>query len=282
LPSIDPVAPGTGWLDAGAAAVSGAAAGGAAEVGVVAAGVASLVVAAGAAADAVAAPEPVSSEEVSADSAGFWAPPQATTTKSEQTSVMRMGLSLLNGARAYAPLVLYVYVAAAVVGLVLLVASLFGAGHDHAAGHDGTTDGDASPAFALLSVRVWTYVLAFGGATGVLLRLVGHEGEPVSGIGGLAVGIAAAAMARFVIGRAARAGAAGMVQARDLVGRSAAVVVPFAGATTGKVRVRVGGADVDLLATTEDGEALGRNDEVLIVEVKEGGSALVTRNPASK
>lgn len=289
MPSIDPVAPGTGWLDAGAALSGAAAVEGVAADGVAAAVAAVLVVAAAGSADveldAEPPPEPVSSEEVSADSvaAGFWVPPpQATRTRSEQTGNERMGWSLLNGARAYAPPVLYVYVASSVVGLVLLVASLFGAGHDHAAGHDASNDGDSSPAFALLSVRVWTYVLAFGGATGVLLRLVGREGEPVSGIGALAVGVVAAAMARFVIGRAARAGASGTVQARDLVGRSAAVVVPFAGAATGKVRVRVGGADVDLLATTDDGEPLGRNDEVLIVEMREGGSALVTRSPSSR
>jgi membrane protein implicated in regulation of membrane protease activity len=178
--------------------------------------------------------------------------------------------------------VLYVYVAAAIVGLVLLAASLFGAGHDHAAGHDASTDGDASPMLALLSVRVWTYLFAFGGATGVLLRYLGHEGEPTSGIGALVVGVLAAAMARVVIGRASRSGASGTVRSTDLVGKSAAVLVPFGGEATGKVRVRVAGADVDLLATTEDGQPLDRNEEVLIVEVREGGSALVTRMPTSK
>ncbi len=176
----------------------------------------------------------------------------------------------------------YVYVAAAIVGLVLLAASLFGAGHDHGAGHDASTDGDASPMLALLSVRVWTYLLAFGGVTGVLLRFVGREGEPTSGIGAVVVGVLAAGMARFVIGRASRGGASGTVRSTDLVGKSASVLVPFAGASTGKVRVRVAGADVDLLATTEDGHPLSRDDEVLIVEVREGGAALVTRSPTSK
>jgi hypothetical protein len=72
------------------------------------------------------------------------------------------------------------------------------------------------------------------------------------------------------------------VRASDLVGRSGAVMVPFGGAATGKVRVRVAGADVDLLATTDDSDPLAREDEVLIVEVRAGGSALVTRNPMSR
>jgi hypothetical protein len=178
--------------------------------------------------------------------------------------------------------VLYVYVAAAIVGLVLLAASLLGAGHDHAATHDGSGEGGSSPATALLSVRVWTYLLAFGGVTGMLLRRVAHEGEGTSAAGALLVGVVAAAMARVVIGRASRAGASGTVRSTDLVGRSAAVVIPFGGAATGKVRVRVAGADVDLLAVTEDSDPLAREDEVLIVEVRAGGSALVTRIPRSR
>lgn len=194
--------------------------------------------------------------------------------------------SRLFGHRAYAAAVLYVYVGAAIVGLVLLGASLFGAGHDHAVSHDGSAggdaDGNASPALALLSVRVWTYLLAFGGATGVLLRLLAGTGEPWAALGAVGVGVAAAGMARAVIGRASRAGPSGTVHPRDLVGRTADVIVPFSGGATGKVRVRVAGSDVDVLATTDDGETLDRHDEVLIVEVREGGAALVTRNPASK
>jgi membrane protein implicated in regulation of membrane protease activity len=178
----------------------------------------------------------------------------------------------------YARRVFYAYVAAAVVGLVMLVASLLGAGHDHAAGHDGSPH-ETSPALALLSVRVWTYVLAFGGATGALLRLVAHSGEPASGIAAACVGVAAAAMARTVIGRASRAGPAGTVRPEDLAGRTAEVLVPFASGATGKVRVRVAGADVDLLSTAEGGEEFDRHDEVLIVELRPGGTALVTRNP---
>jgi membrane protein implicated in regulation of membrane protease activity len=175
--------------------------------------------------------------------------------------------------------VLSLYLAAAIIGLVLLGASIF-VGHDHSAGHDGSGDGEGSPMLALLSVRVWTYLLAFAGVTGVLLRLVGHEGEPLTAIVSMVVGIVAAVMARFVIGRATREGASGTVRTQDLVGKTAGVIVPFGGGATGKVRVRVAGADVDVLATTDDGEPLARNDEVLIVEVREGGSALVTRNPS--
>jgi membrane protein implicated in regulation of membrane protease activity len=176
--------------------------------------------------------------------------------------------------------VLYAYLGAFLVGLVLLAASLLGTGHDHAVSHDG--DGDASPAFALLSVRVWTYILAFGGATGLLVRLVAREKEPLPAIAAVVVGVLAAAMARMLIRRAAGHGESGTVRSADLVGKTGDVVVPFAGSATGKVRVRVAGSDVDLLATTADGEPLEKRDEVLIIEMRDEGTAIVTRNPASK
>ena len=176
---------------------------------------------------------------------------------------------------------LYAYVSASIVGLVLLVASLVGAGHGHATGHEAGGE-HVSPVLAILSLRVWTYVLAFGGVTGVLLRLVTRTGEPGSAIASCVVGVVAAAMARIVIGRAARRGASGTVHPRDLVGRSARVVVPFAAKATGKVRVRIAGGDLDLLATADGDEGAERNDEVFIVELRPGGTALVTRSPTSK
>lgn len=176
--------------------------------------------------------------------------------------------------------VLYGYVSAGVVGLMLLVASLAGAGHGHALGHD---PGDQpSPAVALLSIRFWTYVLAFGGVTGASLRIGLRAGEPASAIASALVGTAAGAMAQIVIGRATRRGRAGTVLPADLVGRSARVVVPMEPGATGKVRTRVAGGDVDLLAMGDGPEPFDRNDEVLIVEMRPEGTALVTRNPTSK
>jgi hypothetical protein len=174
--------------------------------------------------------------------------------------------------------VVYVYLAAAIVGAVLLVASLLGAGHDHDAGHDAAGE-HPSPALALLSVRVWTYALTFGGVTGLLLRFVAPVAEPWRGLTSLAVGAMAATLARTVIGRASRAGPSGTVWSNDLVGRTGGVVVPFGSGTTGKVRVRVADSEVDLLATTEDGEPLVGGDEVLVLELKDDGAAVVTRSP---
>jgi len=174
--------------------------------------------------------------------------------------------------------VIYAYTLAAVVGLVLLIASLAGAGHDHDLGHTSAGSHE-SPVFALLSARVWTYVLTFGGATGLLLRFVAPVAEPWRAAGALGVGFAAAALARGLIARASRSGPSGTVQQSDLVGRVARVLVPFQSGSTGKVRIRVAESDVDLLATTDDGESLPSGVEVLVLELKGDGAALVTRAP---
>lgn len=175
--------------------------------------------------------------------------------------------------------VVYAYAAAAVVGLVLLAASLLGAG-DHAAGHDGAGVAEhASPAAALLSVRVWTYLLAFGGATGLLLRYVTPVAEPWRALVALLVGGIAAAFAHTVIARAANGGPSGTVTSDDLQGRTGGVLVPFGRGATGKVRVCVAGSDVDLLATTDEREPLRSGEEVLVVEVRADGAAFVTRAP---
>jgi membrane protein implicated in regulation of membrane protease activity len=174
--------------------------------------------------------------------------------------------------------VVLVYTAAAVIGFVLLVASLLGGVHDHDLAHDGTGDHE-SPVFALLSARVWTYVLAFGGATGLLLRFVTPVAEPWRALIAAGAGTAAATLARTLIARASRGGPSGTVKQADLVGRIAGVLVPFQSGTTGKVRIRVAESQIDLLATTDDAEPLGSGAEVLILELRTDGAAVVTRAP---
>ena len=171
-----------------------------------------------------------------------------------------------------------VYLAAAIIGFVLLVASLLGAGHDHDLAHDAA-GGHESPAFALLSARVWTYVLAFGGVTGLLLRYVAPVAEPWRALIAAIAGTTAAVLGRTLIARAAKGGPSGTVKEVDLVGRAAGVLVPFQSGTTGKVRIRVAESEIDLLATTDDPEPLASGAEVLILELRTDGAAVVTRAP---
>jgi membrane protein implicated in regulation of membrane protease activity len=185
-------------------------------------------------------------------------------------------------ATEYPVRVFLVYVGASTVGLVLLVASLLmGHGDAHDADAGGHEAGEISVALQVLSLRFWIYFLAFGGATGVLLRWLAGVTEPTAAIAAACVGVIAAVATRFLVRKAAGSQASGMVRPADFVGRTAAVVVPFGKASTGKVRVRVREAEIDLLATTDDGEDIAANDEVLIVEVRDG-SAVVTHSPTSR
>ena len=180
---------------------------------------------------------------------------------------------------------LVAYVFAAVLGGVLLGASVLGGLTDHGDG-EVTTDSAAyayhvSSAFKLFSLRTWTYVLGFGGLVGVLLRTVAHVPEPVAGALAVGSGAGAGVIAQVLFARIARASPPGTVVHRELVGRSGGVVVPFAKGSTGKIRVTVQGADVDVLAITDDDTPFENHDDVLVVDLRDG-NAVVTRNPGSR
>ena len=185
-----------------------------------------------------------------------------------------------------------VYVGSLLFGGVLIAASFFGAGHDadvHVgdAGHGDSGDGghDQSSASAILSLfglRFWSFGSAFFGLTGVVLHLIGGPALAVAaplisgGVGvvaGLGASTAFRALARDTIGQVKGASA--------LVGREGRLLLPVARTQRGKVRMPVpGGGHVDLLAESDDDDALDAGVEVLIVEVR-GNVAIVERAPAA-
>ncbi len=178
---------------------------------------------------------------------------------------------------------LYAYLFTTILGGILLGTSLV-AGDHHAGGggHDAAHDVDGHQGgLNLLSLRLWTYVLAFGGATGLCLTLLGAAGVALTGVVAGAVGLTAGVAAQTVIRRALAGGQGGTVRTDELVGHSAEVLVPFGRGATGTVRLIAKNSTVDLLAICEDGEGeLGAKEEVLIIGMKDG-CAIVTRNPAT-
>jgi membrane protein implicated in regulation of membrane protease activity len=175
---------------------------------------------------------------------------------------------------------LYVYLFATVLGGVLLgVSAVAGGDHDADAGgfdHAHDTHG----AWGILSLRLWTYLLGFGGLTGLLLTTLTGTAAPVTALLAGGVGVASGVSARAVIRRALRSGGGGTLQQKELVGRSAEVLVPITRGTTGMIRLTVKNQLIDVMATCDEGE-LSPKDEVLIVDVDAEGQALVTRNPAA-
>jgi len=196
---------------------------------------------------------------------------------------------------------LSVYLFALIVGGVLLAVSFFGSHHGaDSNGHDAQLDSSGpselhgsdsheaahqhndhisgqSLLAGLVSMRVWTYLLAFGGITGLLLRLVAKLGEPAAALTALGVGLASGYSARALFARAARMGGGGTIRDRDMIGQLATVLIPFGKAETGKVRLQLKGSTVDLLAFSEEARALQQQDQVLILDFRDG-RALVSRS----
>jgi membrane protein implicated in regulation of membrane protease activity len=175
--------------------------------------------------------------------------------------------------------VLAVYLVAVIVGGALLAVSLVSGHHApaleaHAPGELGAHHAGAG--HALLSLRFWTYLLAFGGAAGLALRLLAQTPEPWVALASAAVGALAGGGAHLVVARLASA-RGGTVRTEELVGRTGRLLLPAAPGQSSRVRLSVGGALIDLTATTDE-KRLEADEEVLVVQVKDG-VAQVTRNP---
>ncbi len=190
----------------------------------------------------------------------------------------------------------FVYLFAAVAGCLLVLVSLVGGAH-----HDNSAVGDADPLVDaagtdsagashshpadaaaghpaglgvalgwLLSVQLWTYLLAFGGLTGLLLRTVAHLPEPLAGGWALGVGLSTALGARAVLRRVLKGADSGTTSHERLVGSSAQVLIPAEPGGTGKIRLTARGQLLDLLARASDGGALPAAARVSILDVRDG------------
>ena len=214
-------------------------------------------------------------------------------------------------------MLIYAYLFSLIVGGVLLGASIILGGHDDVdtdggdfdfdadvdadvdadidadADADGGADKDvavdevgghgdfAGLLVMFLSLRFWTFFLAFFGFTGLLvqgLELVGSQwlGLAIS----IAMGFVCGAGAVTAIRTLSRDTSGSVASINDYVGKSARVLVPFDGDAVGKVRVEIKGSQVDLLATGLDQSAFSGKDEVLIVEM-DGPRARVVANPGA-
>lgn len=197
----------------------------------------------------------------------------------------------------------FVYLFAAVAGGLLVLFALFGGGHhepgtdgggmlsdsastvDLGAGADGgpsaghhdsaaagepATQGLGAALGWLWSVQLWTYLLAFGGLTGLLLRSVAGVAEPLAGGCALAVGLGTGLAARAVLRRVMNSSQSGTTSHDRLVGSSAQVLIPAAAGGTGKIRLTTAGHMLDLLARASDGGELPEGATVSILDVREG------------
>jgi membrane protein implicated in regulation of membrane protease activity len=165
-------------------------------------------------------------------------------------------------------------------GGVFVGASLLG-GHDSGAGHDGGHpaghDGSSSALTPLLSLRFWTFSLAFFGLAGAVLTAAGAMVAPLLAAVAGGVGLASGYTASRLLGTLARR-PLGLIGPADAhIGREGTLLLPVHPGQRGKVRLTIAGVSTDLVAEA-DGDALSAGTTVLVVGLR-GNVAVVERSP---
>lgn len=156
------------------------------------------------------------------------------------------------------------------------------AGFDADTDVDADGDADSEGSFAgsldgwlpLRSVRFWTNFLAFGGATGLSLTLLGNGVIPVAVVAAI-IGYSSGLIASRLIRKLRKDRIGTSVDAPELVGKSGSVLLPLGADRRGKIRIEVGGRTLDLIAQS-GGESLQEGQPILIYDVDDNGVASVS------
>jgi membrane protein implicated in regulation of membrane protease activity len=131
-----------------------------------------------------------------------------------------------------------------------------------------------------LSLQFWMFALAFFGLTGTVLGGLGLAGGLVTAGTAIGLGLGAGLSASYALHRLKHDKVESNVGASDFIGRNATALLPIAKGQTGKVRVQIKGQLVDLTATTEDDDAIGAKDEVMVIEMREHVAVVERRDRA--
>jgi membrane protein implicated in regulation of membrane protease activity len=178
-------------------------------------------------------------------------------------------------------------------GGLFLGASLLG-GHDGHGGHDGGGhdggghDGDHAgathdapaqhgPWLPFLSVRFWTFALAFFGLTGAALTAAGAAVAAVVPAVAGAVGVGAGYGASRLLGGLARRPVGLLAAGASHVGREGVLLLPVGPGQRGKIRLTIGGVSTDFVAETEAQDTLPAGATVIVVGLRDN-VALIERN----
>jgi len=151
------------------------------------------------------------------------------------------------------------------------------AGTDHHIGAaEASLDAHHAPTGpGILSTRSLTFAVFAFGLVGGLLQVL-HLAAP-GAVAGLAVasGVVAGLVAGLAFRTLGHEGASGQAGFHEAKGQRARVLVPCARAQRGKIRARIKGQLVDMMATTDEAQ-IGAGREVVIVDVKDDVAHVVT------
>ena len=122
----------------------------------------------------------------------------------------------------------------------------------------------------VLSLRFWTFLLAFGGLTGLLLTAIGAPAGLTAILAGCA-GTVLGGVAAFSMQKLDRDQVSGTLGEDDWLGKTGRVTLPVSATRNGKIRMEFDGEVQDMMATAseEDGE-LGVGDPVIVVSLADG------------
>ena len=133
---------------------------------------------------------------------------------------------------------------------------------------------------AVLNLRFWVFAATFFGLTGLALtRLGGPAARGVAPLVAVPVGLAAGFVAYRIFATLGGKAVGAVAPSSSYIGREGVLLLPVSQTQRGKLRLRVGATEVDLLAETDDDVELPIGASVLVCGVR-GQCLVVARNPA--
>jgi len=129
-----------------------------------------------------------------------------------------------------------------------------------------------------LSLRFWTYAAAGFGVTGGILTALGSLAEPVVGLAAGGTGLVAGLAMSYAMRALKRGEAHGHVGLADYQGSEGTVRVAIHPGGTGKIRARVRGEEIDLLATSDATESLPVGSPIIIIDMVGAQAKVVGRS----
>jgi membrane protein implicated in regulation of membrane protease activity len=148
---------------------------------------------------------------------------------------------------------------------------------------DGALDGAHGVGFSdfwvpFLSVRFWVFFLCFFGLTGLVLTLLALASSGTTLGTALGMGVVTGFAAAFIIQRLKKAEVGLGVTLEDYQGKEGVVLLPIDPDGKGKVRIKLRGRTVDIVAHTDATEPVLKGRKVLVIEIH-GNEALVEPAP---
>lgn len=169
-----------------------------------------------------------------------------------------------------------IYLGAIAFGATLLIASFLLGGKDTDHGDAHADVGIAWAPFG--SLRFWIFMFTFGGGAGYALERL-HTSSVVAGVGALAIGWVAGALAVSVIRSMTKHSVSSDIVASELIGMTGELVLPVGPGKPGKVRLDIKGRQEDFVANSvEEAGNLPTGSTVLIVAEGDRGSLLVSKH----